>query len=1036
MHAHTVQEQPVKLGIALGLPVYPYSTNGVLPDASFRFTEFYNLLGGVSAFNLRTIGSTWAFGSMTIQDCYFAGAYLNVAAGDDENWTVRNNCFDKVGITFSDYSDDAFTLTFQNNLVYRGGIGFDRMTSTTWTVSDNAFDMCGIEDWSDPAITHFNNAYFNTSGVLNPPYSGDVTNASFAYVQGPLGNFYHSSTNLFNRGSTTAGAAGLYHYTTTTNQVRETNSTVDIGFHYVALGTNGWAIDTDEDGLPDYWEDANGNGTRDAGETSIADSDSDDDDLSDATEVLYFGTDPNDRDMDDDGHSDGDEIWYGLDPLDPDPPYILELSEDKTVFSGSNVTLSVTLSGSVSTNYHFQWRRNGRPLASSTNNTLTMIGVSLTNAGLYSVSVSNLAGSATSGLIRLTVWTPGAVAAWGWNDYHQVELPTGLTNKVGIAAGSGHALALSTNGTIIAWGENAFGQTDVPTDLTNAVVISAGGWHSLALKADGTVSAWGRNDSGQTNVPAGLNSVVAISSGYGHCLALRSDSTVVAWGDNSSGQVTVPFDLGLAVAISAGRHHSLALKNDGTIVAWGENLNGESSIPSGLTNVLSIAAGNGFSAAILSNATVRLWGQNYSNQTNAPAMATNLLGIALGNGHVLALKSEENLIAWGKNDYNQTNPPTTLGKVSAMSANADYSLVLSSSNSVANVSGQSCSACGDGFVYHTDPRDTDYDGRSNTQEASDGTNPNDPNSVVTGMLGKWRFNEASWMGEQGQLPKGSPLNARLVAGWSGGGIELDHPSGAYIKYRDVEADNTANINGRKWTIRFWFRPNWASASVGGGGPLNYAELFRFNSSLPGGGFGFEIDPDGDTFTSYSANPCGGAALESAISWQAGAWHQITATFTGAAGMKVYVDGVLLHSYDAYPLGYEGFPDLDGRAEGFVVGNGCRGTIDELETYNYAKSSATILLEYNMVANVTDSDRDGLSDDQETQTTGTNPNNPDSDGDGMDDGWEFAYGLSNANSDLDGDGLTNLQEYRAGTDPSQSPTLTIWTARPKGGSNVP
>ena len=49
---------------------------------------------------------------------------------------------------------------------------------------------------------------------------------------------------------------------------------------------------------------------------------------------------------------------------------------------------------------------------------------------------------------------------------------------------------------------------------------------------------------------------------------------------------------------------------------------------------------------------------------------------------------------------------------------------------------------------------------------------------------------------------------------------------------------------------------------------------------------------------------------------------------------------------------------------------------------------------------------------------------DSDGDGIPDYWELAYGLNpnnpnDANLDADGDGMTNLQEFRAGTDPTNS-----------------
>ena len=111
--------------------------------------------------------------------------------------------------------------------------------------------------------------------------SGGTSNqilTALDYQAGPLGPYYYSTNppgagatnlyNLLNSGSRTADLAGLYHYTTTTNQVKETNSVVDIGMHYVAVDGNGRPVDTDGDGLPDYLEDANGNGTADSGETN------------------------------------------------------------------------------------------------------------------------------------------------------------------------------------------------------------------------------------------------------------------------------------------------------------------------------------------------------------------------------------------------------------------------------------------------------------------------------------------------------------------------------------------------------------------------------------------------------------------------------------------------------------------------------------------------------------------------------------------------------------------------------------------------
>ena len=71
----------------------------------------------------------------------------------------------------------------------------------------------------------------------------------------------------------------------------------------------------------------------------------------------------------------------------------------------------------------------------------------------------------------------------------------------------------------------------------------------------------------------------------------------------------------------------------------------------------------------------------------------------------------------------------------------------------------------------------------------------------------------------------------------------------------------------------------------------------------------------------------------------------------------------------------------------------------------------------------DTDGDGLNDDSEL-TLGTSPINPDSDGDGLPDGWEHDNGLDpasfvgedGASGDPDHDGLPNSQEFAQGGDP--------------------
>ncbi len=74
---------------------------------------------------------------------------------------------------------------------------------------------------------------------------------------------------------------------------------------------NGVYEDTDDDGMPDWWEDEN---DLDKDSDSDAMFDDDDDSLKNIDEYTY-GTDPNDADSDDDGMDDGWETENGLDPL-------------------------------------------------------------------------------------------------------------------------------------------------------------------------------------------------------------------------------------------------------------------------------------------------------------------------------------------------------------------------------------------------------------------------------------------------------------------------------------------------------------------------------------------------------------------------------------------------------------------------------------------------------------------------------------------------------------------------------------------------
>ena len=201
---------------------------------------------------------------------------------------------------------------------------------------------------------------------------------------------------------------------------------------------------------------------------------------------------------------------------------------------------------------------------------------------------------------RLALKSNGTVVVWG----SFVAPPAWLTNVTAIATGWdsqnpwNHALALRRDGTVVAWGDNTWGQTNVPSGLSNVVGIAAGDGNSLALLANGTIVAWGDDSFGKSEVPPDATNVTAIAAGQDHCLALKSDGTVEAWGNNLEGQATVPSDVTNVVVIAAGQLHSLALKADSSVAAWGGNQYGQATVTPGQTGFIAISGGGAHSLAV------------------------------------------------------------------------------------------------------------------------------------------------------------------------------------------------------------------------------------------------------------------------------------------------------------------------------------------------------------------------------------------------------------------------------------------------------
>src|SRR5262249_38802787 len=97
------------------------------------------------------------------------------------------------------------------------------------------------------------------------------------------------------------------------------------------------------------------------------------------------------------------------------PPSVTGPPTNQTVATGSNVTFTVTASGTAPLSY--QWLYNGTalsdggPVSGSATSALALNNVQTTSSGGYSVVVTNSAGSITSAVAVLTVLTPPSISS-------------------------------------------------------------------------------------------------------------------------------------------------------------------------------------------------------------------------------------------------------------------------------------------------------------------------------------------------------------------------------------------------------------------------------------------------------------------------------------------------------------------------------------------------------------------------------------------------------------------------------------------------
>jgi alpha-tubulin suppressor-like RCC1 family protein len=356
-------------------------------------------------------------------------------------------------------------------------------------------------------------------------------------------------------------------------------------------------------------------------------------------------------------------------------PFVITQPVSQPVFLGAQASLQVTADGSGP--FSYQWRLNGTNIAGATGSSLFLNHLLLSQAGNYSVVVSNAFGAVSSAkaavpVVQATAWGAGTNSVIKTPEYGQSIVPAGLNNAVALAGGGYHALAVKADGKVLAWGAGTsnyvtpnFGQSVVPANLPAVAGVAGGLYHSLAVRADGMVAAWGAGLTnpltyqsphyGQSVVPAGLSNVTAVAAGDYSSVALKRDGTVAAWGYPPP-MTNVPTTVTNVIAIASRASHALALRSDGSVVHWGTL----TTLPPTPYNYVAVAVGVNHCLALRNDGTVVSWGGQYA----VPPGLSNVVDIAAGYDHSVALKNDGTVVTWGAtNTYGRNLIPPGLTNV-------------------------------------------------------------------------------------------------------------------------------------------------------------------------------------------------------------------------------------------------------------------------------------------------------------------------------------------------------------------------------------
>lgn len=161
------------------------------------------------------------------------------------------------------------------------------------------------------------------------------------------------------------------------------------------------------------------------------------------------------------------------------PPTITAQPQSRTNLLGTTATFGASASGTAPLSY--QWQLNGANIPNATGTSLLLSNVQISDAGSYTLVVTNVAGSATSAIAVLTVWAAPSITAQ----------PQSRTNVAGTSAAFS-TIATGTAPLSYQWqlnGANNAGATGSSLTLANVQASDAGNYSVVVTNVAGSVTS-------------------------------------------------------------------------------------------------------------------------------------------------------------------------------------------------------------------------------------------------------------------------------------------------------------------------------------------------------------------------------------------------------------------------------------------------------------------------------------------------------------------------------------------------------------------